>query len=121
MVWAVSTRIRGKLNADGKRVVAAPELCYDAKKGLTMIELTAEQHRVLASNGKDCARVIDPATQVEYVLVPAESYDRIKSLLLEDSDWQQGTHAAAMEIFARDGWNDPRMDLYDALDPRKDP
>jgi hypothetical protein len=86
-----------------------------------MIELTAEQHRAIASNGKDPVRAVDPATKAEYVLVPALVYDRIKSLLSEDADWQEDAYAATMEVFARDGWDDPRMDVYDALDPRKTP
>jgi hypothetical protein len=86
-----------------------------------MIELTAEQHDAIATNGKDAVRAIDPTTKAEYVLVPAKVYDRIKSLLSDDADWQEGAYASAMEIFARDGWDDPRMDVYDSLDPRKTP
>jgi hypothetical protein len=45
-------------------------------------------------------------------------YERIKRLLSEE-DWSQGAYQAAMEVFARDGWDDPRMDVYDELDPRR--
>jgi hypothetical protein len=37
----------------------------------------------------------------------------------EDAEWAEGAYRSAMEIFSRDGWDDPRMDIYDALDPRK--
>jgi hypothetical protein len=80
-----------------------------------MIELTAAQHQAMAANGKEPTRAIDPATNTEYVLVRAEVYDRIKSILLDDADWQAGAYAAAMKGFARDGWDDPRMAVYDAL------
>jgi hypothetical protein len=86
-----------------------------------MIELTSEQHQALAANGAEPVRAVDPATRTEYVLVPAEVYDRIKSLLSDDPDWQADAYAAAIKVFARDGWDDPRMDVYDALDPRKSP
>ena len=78
-----------------------------------MIELTAEQHQAIAANGKDPVRAIDPATKAEYVLVPTKAYDRVKTLLSDDADWNDGAYAAAMEVFARDGWDDPRMDVYD--------
>jgi hypothetical protein len=84
-----------------------------------MIELTSEQHQSLASNGKGPVRVVDPATKAEYVLLRTEVYDRIKSILPDDPDWQETTYTSAMEVFAREGWDDPRMDVYDALDPRK--
>jgi hypothetical protein len=84
-----------------------------------MIELTHEQHEALTQKGTEPIRAIDPATSAEYVLLPAEVYDRLKSLLAADGEWAEGPYAAAMEVFARDGWDDPRMDVYDELDPRQ--
>ncbi len=43
-------------------------------------------------------------------------YERLKRLL-SDEDWREDAYRAAMEVFARDGWDDPRMDVYDKLDP----
>jgi hypothetical protein len=86
-----------------------------------MIELTAEQHQALVANGTEPARAIDPATKAEYVLIRADLYDRIKNLLSDESGWLEGAFLASMEVFARDGWDDPRMDVYDAMDPRKNP
>jgi hypothetical protein len=84
-----------------------------------MIELTDEQHRLLTQNGPEPIRAIDPVTQTQYVLVPADVYDRIQKLLPDEETWTRDAYAAAMEVFARDGWDDPRMDVYDALDPRR--
>jgi hypothetical protein len=86
-----------------------------------MIELTPEQHQTLASSGPEPVRAIDPATNAEYVLVRREVYDRLKTLLSEDEQWLRDAYPAAMEVFARDGWDDPRMDVYNALDPRRQP
>jgi hypothetical protein len=86
-----------------------------------MLELTAEQRQAIAANGAQPARAIDPATQEEYVLLRAEIYDRIKHLVSDDRGWLEGAYLASMEVFARDGWDDPRMDVYDAMDPRKTP
>ena len=86
-----------------------------------MIELTLQQHQTLATNGIEAVRAIDPVTKAEYVLVPAGVYERIKMLVSYEKDWPQDAYAMALAVFARDGWDDPRMDVYDALDPRKNP
>jgi hypothetical protein len=78
-----------------------------------MIELTPDQRRELASTEP---RVHDSQTGQTYVLVRAEVYERLKGLL-EDGDWPRDAYRAAMEVFARDGWDDPRMDVYDARPP----
>ena len=85
-----------------------------------MIEITEEQHQALEKNGTEPVRAIDRATSAEYVLLRAEVYDRIKRFLSED-EWAESAYAASMEVFARDGWDDPRMDVYNALDPRRQP
>ena len=82
-----------------------------------MIELTAEQRQQLEGPGPAEAR--DPVTNETYVLVRKGAYERIRLLLDEDVEWAEGAYRAAMEVFARDGWDDPRMDVYDALDPRR--
>lgn len=84
-----------------------------------MIQLTQDQHQVLAGNGPEPVRAIDPATNLEYVLLRAEVYDRFRSLFVGDDEWGQDAYRGALEVFARDGWDDPRMEAYDALDPRR--
>jgi hypothetical protein len=83
-----------------------------------MIELTVEQHQDLAAISVEPPRAHDPVTNTEYVLIRREVYERIKSLISEDKEWTQNAYLTAMEVFARDGWNDARMDVYDSLDPR---
>jgi hypothetical protein len=85
-----------------------------------MIKLTQEQHLTLSQLGAGPVRAIDPATNVEYVLVRAEIYERLKTLIADDRDWVRDGYTTAMEVFARDGWDDPRMDVYDSLDPRQE-
>ncbi len=84
-----------------------------------MIELTAAQQQALVGNGTEPVRAVDPTTQAVYVLVRAEVYERIKNLIGDDQGWLDGAYDASMEVFAKDGWDDPRMDVYDAMDPRK--
>ncbi len=82
-----------------------------------MIELTTKQRQEL--EGPDPTEVRDPVTNETYVLIRKSAYERIRSLLDEDADWADGAYRAALEVFARDGWDDPRMDVYDVLDPRR--
>jgi len=80
-----------------------------------MIELNEQQRYELK---QDEPLAHDPETGQTYVLVRKDVYERIKGLV-EDSEWAEAAYRSAMEVFARDGWDDPRMDVYDALDPRK--
>jgi hypothetical protein len=84
-----------------------------------MIELNKEQRQELDQPGP--VQVRDPQTGRIYVLVPADVYERIGMLLEDDASWAEDSFRAALEVFARDGWDDPRMDVYDALDPRRQP
>jgi hypothetical protein len=78
-----------------------------------MIELTQEQRQEL-----EAGEPVAVQTNTRYVLVRKDVYERIKGLL-GDEGWTQDAYQAAMEAFARDGWDDPRMDVYDELDPRR--
>ncbi len=77
-----------------------------------MIELTQEQQREL----ERAESVV--STNTAYLLIHADVYERIKGLLGDDN-WTRDAYQGAMEVFARDGWDDPRMDVYDELDPRR--
>lgn len=77
-----------------------------------MIELTQEQRQEL-----ETGKLVVP-TNTAYVLVHKDVYERIKSLL-NNEDWTRDAYQSAMEVFARDGWDDPSMDVYDELDPRR--
>jgi hypothetical protein len=85
-------------------------------RGVTMIQLTETQHNEIGVNNGEPVRALDPATNEQYVLVPAEMYDRLKSLLAGDLGWTVAGYDAVIEAFAKSGWDDPRMDVYDSLD-----
>ena len=80
-----------------------------------MIELTHEQHLTLERDGEPL-RAVDPATHEEYVLLRADRFDLLKAALSGDEKWVRDAYPAAMEVMAREGWHDPRMDVYDTLD-----
>ena len=81
------------------------------------IELTEEQQRALDAEG-GTPTVIDPRTKSAYVLVRREAYDRIRTLL-EDDFTVEDAFRAQLESAAAAGWDDPAMDAYNELDPRR--
>jgi hypothetical protein len=88
-----------------------------------MIELTLEQWKAMATDAESPPRVIDPSTHTKYVLVPEEVYDRVKRLFESDENNQfvREMTPHVMELFGREGWDDPAMDVYNELDPRVNP
>ncbi|MDB5322590.1 MAG: hypothetical protein JWN40_4221 [Phycisphaerales bacterium] len=87
-----------------------------------MIKLTPEQREAMARQQEYPARAIDPDTQTGYVLIREEVYDRVKALFEEDESQFLGSlHPHVMEVFGKAGWDDPAMDVYDELDPRRKP
>ncbi len=86
-----------------------------------MIELSDEQSRALREANGGTVRALDPATREQYVLVKAELYERFHSLLAEDGHFANDVYPHVMEVFGREGWNDPSMDVYNELDPRRQP
>jgi hypothetical protein len=50
-----------------------------------MIELTESQRQELKGNGEH-ARLLDPATRTEYVLVRADLYEQLRPLLEQAED-----------------------------------
>ena len=45
----------------------------------------------------------------------ADVYDRIRAL----ADDTRAAYPLAMKVFGQDGWDDPQMDEYNVLDPRR--
>lgn len=78
-----------------------------------MIQLTPEQHLALERSAPEPLRAIDPATNAQYVLVRSDDYEQLMAAHSE-KHWVRDVYPAAMEVFARDGWDDPRMDVYNA-------
>jgi hypothetical protein len=89
-----------------------------------LIQLTQEQHLALEQSAPEPLRAVDPATNALYVLVRSDDYEQLTAALSE-KDWSRNAYPAAMEVFAREGWDDPRMDVYDAPNgataPRQSP
>jgi hypothetical protein len=80
-----------------------------------MATVTPEQRQEILLAGDAPVRLADPETQTEYVILKAEVYESIRALA-EDV---RNAYPLAMKVFGQDGWDDPQMDEYNILDPRR--
>ena len=79
------------------------------------------QQAMRASDGRPL-RLTDPETQAEYVLLQAEMYDQLQGLLYNDTSLTPDEKRAVLiQAGLRAGWDDPEMDVYNDLDPRRQP
>ncbi len=84
------------------------------------MELTAELSRAVRLSPDEPLPLTDPETKESYVLMRRELFDRIRSTAPNDEASVEAGYRLAMDAF-REGWEDRAMDVYDALDPRKNP
>ncbi len=84
-----------------------------------MIAMPKELHDAVCSQ-EEPVRLTDPET--EYVVVRADLFDRLKGFVFTDeplsADEQQ---ALLVRAGLRGGWDDPAIDIYNDLDPRRQP
>ncbi|HEY3243250.1 MAG TPA: hypothetical protein VGM03_07855 [Phycisphaerae bacterium] len=88
-----------------------------------MIELTIEQRRAVGKQTEDPPRAVDPDTRTTYVLIREELYQRVQSLFADEQEQEflRNMYPHVMQVFGKAGWDDPAMDIYDELDPRRQP
>ncbi len=85
-----------------------------------MIKLTEQPQRELDA-APPPPQVLDPRTNRAYVLVAAEQYEQLKDLL-DPGPITADEHQVILQgVWRRANWDDPRMNDYDALEPRKEP
>jgi hypothetical protein len=75
-----------------------------------MATLTVEQRNLLKQASGEPLRLVDPDTNQEYVLLPADLYEQLRSVLsdLDPRDLYPALHRALRD----EGWDDPHMDEY---------
>jgi hypothetical protein len=65
-------------------------------------------------------RLTDPDTQQEYVVVAAEKYDSLAANLFTNEPLSpQERQQLLVQAGLRACWDDPAMDVYNDLDPRR--
>ena len=85
-----------------------------------MITLPKDIQEAVRSSEDQPLRLTDPETNIEYVLLPAELYDQARKLFYEHSTLSPEEKRALMvQAGLRAGWDDPEMDVYSELDPRR--
>ena len=80
-----------------------------------MNTLSPEQRQLIESNGHVA---IDNG---DYVVVKASVYERLRSVLETGPLSIEEQKAMIAHIGKKVGWEDPRMDVYNELDPRRKP
>ncbi len=81
-----------------------------------MTQLTPEQSSAIRAAEETPLRIIDPATNTEYVLLRADVYERVRNLF---DDPTTDAFMDQIESAAAAGWDDPALDVYNDLDPRR--
>jgi hypothetical protein len=75
-----------------------------------MFELTPDQRAELC--GPEPARAVDPDTKAEYVLVPADLYERIRAVFEEDSLDMRQVAKMVEQAMCEDDADDPFLESY---------
>jgi hypothetical protein len=81
------------------------------------LELNEPQQQALDAQAEEPLRLVDPRTQLSYVLVKADIFDRLKQLLYDDASPSEEEKRRQLAASGeRGGWLDPEMDVYDNYD-----
>ena len=72
--------------------------------------LSDELQQAIAGQGDRPMRVVHPGTHKVYVLVTAETFERLKPLL--DDDFEVRETYAAQDAALAKVWDDPELDAY---------
>src|SRR5262245_5080666 len=75
--------------------------------------------RDIAPDIPDAPRAADPRSGKVYAVIPMRVYDRFMPMFEEDPPGPKEREYLLREWGRRAGWDDPEMDVYDELDPRK--
>jgi hypothetical protein len=91
-----------------------------ATEEAALITLPKNIQEAIRSSEDQPIRLTDPETKTEYVLLPAELFDQARELFYEHSTLSPDEKRALMlRAGLRAGWDDPEMDVYNELDPRR--
>lgn len=83
------------------------------------IRLTEQQWADVVGESEVPVRISDPAEKSMFVLMQADVYERFRSLFEEDPVTEKERLFQLEQFGKRAGWDDPEMDVYDDLDPRR--
>jgi hypothetical protein len=86
-----------------------------------MIALSKEIQQAVQESEDNLVRLIDPETHVEYVVLPAETFEQMRNGVYYDDGpiTEEERRYLLIQAGLRAGWDDPEMDIYNDLDPRR--
>ena len=85
-----------------------------------MIAIPKELRQAVQESKNNLVRLIDPETNIEYIVLPAERFTQMQVECYDDSPLTDEEQSALLvELGLSIGWDDPEMDVYNDLDPRK--
>ena len=86
-----------------------------------MIALSKEIQQAVQAAKETPVRLVDPETNIEYVVVPAETFEQMRNGVYYDDSplTEEEQNALLIEFGRRAGWDDPEMDVYNDLAPRR--
>ena len=85
-----------------------------------MITLTEELQQAVQAANAQPVRLVDPETRLEYVVLPAEVFDRVQHVFYDANPLTiEEQRALLVQVGLSVGWDDPEMDVYNELDPRR--
>ena len=86
-----------------------------------MIALSKEIQEAVQKSEDSLIRLIDPETNVEYVVLPAETFEQMRNRVYYDDGpiTEEERRTLLIQAGLRAGWDDPEMDIYNDLDPRR--
>lgn len=80
-----------------------------------MTTIPSEIRQAIEQAGDAPVQLTDPETNTAYVLIRAEVYERLRALC-DDFDIRDA-YPMMNEVAAREGWDDPAMDIYNEYPP----
>ncbi len=84
--------------------------------------MSKELQQAVQASQDQPVRLADPDTHTEYVVLRADVYDRIQGLFVDDTPLTvDEKRAVLIRVGLRAGWDDPEMNVYNDLDPRRTP
>jgi hypothetical protein len=82
-------------------------------------KLTDEMRQSLSEHPGQPVYVVDASTQKSYVLVPADTYQKVQALLYDDSQPNPNEFLPLVHEALKDDWNAPGMESYDNYDAHR--
>lgn len=83
------------------------------------ITLNSDQREAIKAHAEGPVYVVDSETERTYVLISAEDWQRVRSLLGDDQFDAADAAAAQSAAAHTTGWDDPDMEVYDEYDAHR--